>query len=78
METKAGIQISRRAFTQALLVLLATNMLYPTSAVLLISLGLTTVSYPKWPRWSLPIWLVVIAISVFALWLSVSISLAPF
>ena len=55
-----------------------TNMLYPTSAVLLISLGLTTVSYPKWLRWSLPIWLVVTAASVFFLWLGTAIHLGPF
>jgi uncharacterized ion transporter superfamily protein YfcC len=54
------------------------NMFYPTSAVLLVSLGLTTVSYPKWLRWSLPIGLGVLALSAFFLWLGVVIRLGPF
>lgn len=55
-----------------------TNTLYPTSAVLLISLGLTTVSYPKWLRWSLPLWLGVLAVTIFFLWVGVLIQLGPF
>ncbi|MBQ2270905.1 MAG: YfcC family protein, partial [Firmicutes bacterium] len=30
-----------------------TNMLYPTNAVLMITLGLTVVSYPKWFKWTI-------------------------
>jgi uncharacterized ion transporter superfamily protein YfcC len=54
------------------------NMLYPTSAVLLISLGLTPVSYAQWLRWTLPIALAVLAVSAFFLWVGVAVELGPF
>lgn len=54
------------------------NLAYPTSAVLLISLGLTVVSYPKWLRWTLKLWGVV-AIAVLAfLGLGILIHYGPF
>lgn len=40
------------------------NLLYPTNAALMIALGLSAVSYPKWLRWSLPLQAVLIALSI--------------
>ena len=40
------------------------NLLYPTNAALMIALGLSAVSYPKWLRWSLPLQVVLIALSI--------------
>ncbi len=40
------------------------NLIYPTNAMLLICLGLTTVRYTKWLKWSWPLWLALLAISV--------------
>ncbi len=40
------------------------NVLYPTNAMLLIALGLTTVSYPKWFRFTIGVQLIVMALSV--------------
>lgn len=54
------------------------NLMYPTNPVLLICLGLTTVRYSKWLAWSLPFWLVVIAVSVAFLGLAVAIGYGPF
>jgi uncharacterized ion transporter superfamily protein YfcC len=54
------------------------NLMYPTNPVLLICLGLTTVRYSKWLAWSLPLWLVVIAVSVAFLGLAVAIGYGPF
>ena len=54
------------------------NLMYPTNPVLLICLGLTTVRYSKWLAWSLPLWLVVIAVSVAFLGLAVGIGYGPF
>lgn len=54
------------------------NLMYPTNPVLLICLGLTTVRYSKWLAWSLPLWLVVIAVSVAFLGLAVVIGYGPF
>ena len=54
------------------------NLMYPTNPVLLICLGLTTVRYSKWLAWSLPFWLVVIAVSIAFLGLAVAIGYGPF
>ena len=54
------------------------NMAYPTSAMLLISLGLTAVSYPKWLRWTLPLWAAIILFSVLALALALAVHYGPF
>ena len=54
------------------------NMAYPTNPVLLISLGLTVVSYPKWLRWSLKLWLWVLLITVAFLGLAVAVGYGPF
>ena len=44
-----------------------TNLLYPTNPLLMIALGVTVVSYPKWFKWTLPIQLVMFALSILAL-----------
>jgi len=54
------------------------NLAYPTSPVLLIVLGLTVVSYPKWIRWSLKLWFWVMLASVALLWVGVLIGFGPF
>ncbi|MCX6068862.1 MAG: AbgT family transporter [Chloroflexi bacterium] len=54
------------------------NLAYPTNPVLLISLGLTVVSYPKWLRWTAKLWLWVILATVAFLGIAVAIGLGPF
>jgi uncharacterized ion transporter superfamily protein YfcC len=54
------------------------NLAYPTNPVLLICLGLTLVSYPKWMRWSLGLWVWVILITVIFLGIATAIGYGPF
>jgi uncharacterized ion transporter superfamily protein YfcC len=54
------------------------NLAYPTSAVLLICLGLTAVTYPKWLRWVLGLWIWVILASLLFLAVAVTINYGPF
>ncbi len=54
------------------------NLAYPTNPVLLICLGLTVVSYPRWMRWTAPLWLGIGIASVAFLGLAVLIGLGPF
>jgi hypothetical protein len=54
------------------------NLAYPTNPVLLISLGLTVVSYPKWIRWTAKLWLWVILVTVVFLGIAVAINFGPF
>jgi uncharacterized ion transporter superfamily protein YfcC len=54
------------------------NMAYPTNPVLLISLGLTVVGYPRWLKWSLKLWVWVLLISVAFLALAVAVGYGPF
>ncbi|GAB4504368.1 MAG: YfcC family protein [Anaerolineales bacterium] len=54
------------------------NLAYPTNPVLLISLGLTVVSYPKWLRWTARLWLGVILVTAAFLWIAVTIHYGPF
>jgi uncharacterized ion transporter superfamily protein YfcC len=54
------------------------NMAYPTNAMLLISLGLTAVSYPKWLRWTAALWVQIIVVSLIFLAVAVSINYGPF
>ena len=54
------------------------NLIYPTNAVLLIGLSLTSVSYPRWFRWTILLQLLVLAVTVAFLLLAVSIPLGPF
>lgn len=54
------------------------NLIYPTNPVLLIALGLTVVSYPKWFKWSAKLWLIVLPVTVLFLALGVAIRFGPF
>ena len=54
------------------------NLAYPTNPVLLISLGLTVVSYPKWIRWTAKLWLWVILATITFLGIAVAIHFGPF
>lgn len=54
------------------------NLAYPTNPVLLISLGLSVVSYGKWLRWTLSLWAWVILISLAFLGLATAIGYGPF
>lgn len=46
-----------------------TNLAYPTNAILLICLGLSSVSYGKWMKFSARLWLMILPLVVFFLWL---------
>lgn len=54
------------------------NLMYPTNPVLLIALGLTVVSFPRWIRWSLRLWVWVILTSLIFLGVAVWIGYGPF
>lgn len=54
------------------------NVLYPTNPVLLIALGLTVVSYPKWFRWIIGLQLVVLVLTGLLLLGGVALNLGPF
>ncbi|WKZ39121.1 MAG: AbgT family transporter [Anaerolineales bacterium] len=54
------------------------NLAYPTSAVLLICLGLTAVTYPKWLKWVMGLWIWVILASLGFLAIAVMIHYGPF
>ena len=54
------------------------NVFYPTNAVLLICLGLTTVSYPKWARWIALPQLAVLVITALMLTAAVWFGYGPF
>jgi uncharacterized ion transporter superfamily protein YfcC len=49
------------------------NVLYPTNAMLLIALGLTTVSYTKWFKFTIWLQLIVVAVSVGFMMIAVSV-----
>lgn len=54
------------------------NLAYPTNPVLLIVLGLTVVSYPKWMRWTFKLWLAVFVLTAGFLGLATLINFGPF
>lgn len=54
------------------------NMIYPTSPVLLIVLGLAAVSYGQWLKWTWKLWAVVVVLSVLFLWFASTIHFGPF
>jgi uncharacterized ion transporter superfamily protein YfcC len=54
------------------------NMAYPTNPVLLICLGLTVVSYPRWIKWTAKLWFWVILVTFAFLALGVGIHYGPF
>lgn len=49
------------------------NMLLPTNAGLLLTLGMTTVSYPKWIRWGIPIIIALLAVTIGILLLALNV-----
>jgi len=55
-----------------------TNLAYPTNAVLLISLGLASISYGKWMRFTAKLWLVLFPLVALFLWLGTLINFGPF
>lgn len=54
------------------------NLAYPTNPVLVITLGLTVVSYPTWMRWTARVWIGVLIIAVTSLLVAVTIGYGPF
>lgn len=54
------------------------NMAYPTNPVLLISLGLTVISYPQWIRWTIKLWFWLLLVAAAALGLAVWFGYGPF
>jgi uncharacterized ion transporter superfamily protein YfcC len=54
------------------------NMLYPSNALLLIGLGFTVVSYPKWVAWTIGLQAVMFLLSMVFLYLAVSVGYGPF
>ena len=54
------------------------NLAYPTNPVLLIALGLTVVSYPKWIRWTLRLWVWVLLLAILILAIAVGLKYGPF
>jgi uncharacterized ion transporter superfamily protein YfcC len=54
------------------------NLAYPTNPVLLICLGLTIVSYPKWLRWTGKLWFWTLLVTIVFLGIAVAIHYGPF
>ena len=54
------------------------NMFFPSNALLLIALGFTVVSYPKWIRWTFPIQILMLAVTSAFLAFAVLIGFGPF
>jgi uncharacterized ion transporter superfamily protein YfcC len=54
------------------------NLAYPTNPVLLISIGLTVVSYPRWIRWTLLLWCGVLVVTIAFLGLGAVMRWGPF
>lgn len=54
------------------------NLVYPTNALLLITLSLTVVPYHKWLKWVLRLWPWIILVTVIFLAVAVSINYGPF
>lgn len=54
------------------------NMLYPTNAVLMIALGVTVVSYPKWFKWTIKLQATVFVITVLLIFAAIGFGYGPF
>jgi uncharacterized ion transporter superfamily protein YfcC len=54
------------------------NVLYPTNPFLMICLGLTVVSYPKWLRWTLPLQALTVLLCLGFMAFAVAIKFGPF
>lgn len=55
-----------------------TNLIYPTNAVLLISLGISSVPYGRWLKWTLKLWAWVLPLTLIFLLIAVFLRLGPF
>ena len=55
-----------------------TNLAYPTNAILLIVLGLASVSYGQWMRFTFKLWLVIFPLVALFLWIGTLIGFGPF
>ncbi len=54
------------------------NIIYPTNPVLLICLGLTVVTYPKWFKWTWKIQLVSLVLACVFLFIGIAVHYGPF
>jgi uncharacterized ion transporter superfamily protein YfcC len=54
------------------------NMLYPTNPFLMVCLGLTVVSWPKWLRWTAPLQAITVLVCLAFMALAVAIKFGPF
>lgn len=54
------------------------NMVYPSNALLLIALGFTVVSYPKWIRWTWKLQLFMLGLTSLFIYIAVKIGFGPF
>jgi len=54
------------------------NMLYPSNALLLIGLGFTVVSYPRWIAWTIGLQIAMFLLSMAFLLVAVMIGFGPF
>lgn len=54
------------------------NLVYPTNALLLITLSLTVITYHKWLKWVLRLWVWVLLATVAFLAVAVAINYGPF
>jgi len=54
------------------------NMVYPSNALLIIGLGFTVVSYPRWIRWTILLQLIMLALSMVFLAFAALIGFGPF
>lgn len=54
------------------------NLLFPTNPTLMIAIGLTVVSYPKWIKWSIKIQLVIFVITTAMLFAANRVGFGPF
>lgn len=55
-----------------------TNLAYPTNAILLICIGLASISYGKWMRFTARLWLVIFPLVALFLWIGTLIGYGPF
>ena len=54
------------------------NMLYPSNALLIIALGFSVVSYPRWIKWTVILQLIVFLISILFLAFAATVGYGPF
>lgn len=54
------------------------NLVYPTNALLVITLSLTVIPYHKWLKWVLRLWVIILPVTVIFLALAVAFNYGPF